>query len=659
MNSSSLKARLLKPGFFICLAFIFLTQNVFAQQGYNPHKTFDPTFLNDPRTAYRNGDGSPGPRYWQNHADYNIDVSLDDANHRISGTVVISYTNNSPDELNNLWLQLEQNLYKKDSRGVATTPAGGRSYAPRQYYGGYDIKSVEVSRNGTFHKADYVISDTRMQLRLPEALQPKGGKIRIKINYAFTVPKYGVDIMGRMKTDHGWLYEIAQWYPRMAVYDDIRGWNTLPFLGAGEFYLEYGNFDVTIDAPWNYIVVASGKLQNPQDVLTKPQRSRLEQARHSDQTIAIRKPGEVDNANTRPVQSGRLKWHYVIHNARDASWAASPAFAWDAARVNLPGDKTALAMSVYPPESAGQDAWGRATEFVKGTLEYYSRKWDFTYPYPVAVNVAGPVGGMEYPGLVFCGLHSKGGGLWGVTTHEFGHTWFPMVVGSNERRYAWMDEGFNTFINFYATQEFNNGEFAHDFNTQYILRYMTSKDTQPIMTYADYLKTGNLGGAAYSKPSVGLHILREDILGPEAFDYAFQQYIKQWAYKHPSPKDFFRTMNNATGEDLNWFWKEWFYKTWTLDQAVEDVHYANQNPADGSLITIKNNNQMVMPVTVKVWESDGNSGIKELPVEIWQRGGHWTFRYDSNSKIDSVTIDPNLNLPDVNRSNNTWKPADN
>lgn len=653
------KTKQLATSFFVCLCSLLLAQTAAAQQNYNPHKTFDPTFLNDPGTAYRSGDGSPGPQYWQNHANYKIDVALDNDDHRISGSVVISYTNNSPDNLNYLWLQLEQNLYSKDSRGVATTPAGGRSYAPRQYYGGYDIKSVEISRNGTFQKADYVISDTRMQIRLPQALNSGGGQIRIKIEYAFTVPKYGVDIMGRSKTDHGWIYDIAQWYPRMAVYDDIRGWNTLPFLGAGEFYLEYGDFDLTIDAPWNFIVVASGKLQNPGDVLTKTQQSRLEQARHSDQTVFIRKPDEVEDADTRPVQSGRLIWHYVIHNARDASWAASPAFAWDAARINLPGGKTALAMSVYPPESAGQEAWGRATQFVKGSLEYYSRKWDFRYPYPVAVNVAGPVGGMEYPGLVFCSSHSKGGGLWGVTTHEFGHTWFPMIVGSNERRYAWMDEGFNTFINFYATQEFNNGEFAHRFDAQHILRYMTSEDTQPIMTYADYLKTGNLGGAAYSKPSVGLHILREDILGPDTFDYAFQQYIKQWAYKHPSQKDFFRTMSNASGEDLNWFWKEWFYKTWTLDQAIEDVHYVDQNPSKGSLITLKNNDQMVMPVTVKVWEANGHSGTQKLPVEIWQRGASWTFKYDSDSKIDSVTIDPNKHLPDVNRGNNTWKAGNN
>ncbi|MGD8428046.1 MAG: M1 family aminopeptidase, partial [Balneolaceae bacterium] len=409
--------------------------------------------------------------------------------------------------------------------------------------------------------------------------------------------------------------------------------------------------------PWNFIVVASGELQNPADVLTAEQQNRLQKAQNSDQTVFIRKPDEIEKNDSRPVQKGRLQWHYIIHNARDASWAASPAFAWDAARVDLPGGKKALAMSVYPPESAGKNSWGRATEFVKGTLEYYSQKWAFTYPYPVAVNVAGPVGGMEYPGIVFCSLHSGGSSLWGVTTHEFGHTWFPMIVGSNERRYAWMDEGFNSFINFYATREFNNGEFAHDFNTRRIVRYMTSEDTEPIMTYADYLQTGNLGAAAYSKPAIGLHILREEILGPDTFDYAFQKYIERWAYKHPRPEDFFRTMNNASGEDLNWFWKEWFYTTWTLDQAIDDIHYVDQNPAKGCYITITNNDRMVMPVTVRVWESNGRKGTQKLPVEIWQRGATWTFKYHSTSKIDSVTIDPDLQLPDANLANNTWKPS--
>ncbi|HYW36335.1 MAG TPA: M1 family metallopeptidase, partial [Balneolaceae bacterium] len=624
---------------WIISLFLFLFASSIARaqnQGYNSDKTFDPTFLNGPGTVYRSGDGSPGPQYWQNRADYKINVSLNNKRHRISGSVRITYTNNSPDSLSTLWLHLEQNLYKKSSLGVATTPAHGRPYAPKNYYSGYQIHSVKISRGGPFHSAHYVISDTRMQIRLQHPLKPDGHHLRIKINYDFTVPKYGVDIMGRMKTKHGWIYQIGQWYPRMAVYDDVRGWNTLPFLGAGEFFLEYGNFDYTIEAPWNFIIEGSGKLLNPKQVLTRTEINRLKKARRTDKKVTVIKPKNVGNSGTRPVHHGRLKWHFKLNNARDVAWGASPAFAWDASGVKLPNGKNILAMALYPPQSAGHNRWGRSTEYVKASLKFYSKFWDFTYPYPNAVAVAGPVDGMEYPSLVFCGWKGKKDKLWATTTHEFGHTWFPMIVGSNERRYAWMDEGFNTFSNFYSTQHFNKGEYAHPFHVQQVIPYMTSKNTQPILTYADNLKPKNLGGAAYTKPAVGLHILRQDILGPKKFDYAFQQYIKRWAYKHPRPKDFFRTMNDASGEDLNWFWKEWFYKTWMLDQAIKNVRYINQDPSKGAYITLKNNNRMVMPVTVRLWQANDSTITKKLPVQIWQRGGTWTFKMHSTSRIDSV-----------------------
>jgi hypothetical protein len=625
---------------------------VFAQnQSYNPKKTFDPTFLNQPGNAYRSGNGAPGPDYWQNRADYEINVSLNDKSHRISGSVMITYTNNSPDSLHYLWLQLAQNVYKKNSLGAKTTPAGGRPYGPKDFTGGYQMKSVRVNRGKSFQSADYLISDTRMQIRLHQPLKSGGGRLRIKIKYGFTIPKYGVDIMGRMKTKHGWIYQMGQWYPRMCVFDDIRGWNILPFLSAGEFYLEYGNFDYTINVPWNFIVVGSGKLQNPKKVLTKKEVSRLKKARHTDEKVSIIKPENVGNLKTRPVHKGRLTWHFKISNARDAAWAASPAYAWDADGLTLLNGKKVLAMAVYPPESAGKKRWGRAAEFTKASLKFYSKFYDFNYPYPVAVNTAGPVDGMEYPALVFCNAKSKAPSLWGTTTHEFGHTWFPMIVGSNERRYAWMDEGFNTFANFYATQHFNHGEFAHPFSVKRLAHFMASrgKRAQPILTYADNLRA--LGMNAYVKPAAGLHILRQDILGPEKFDYAFQQYIKRWAYKHPRPKDFFRTMNDASGKDLNWFWKEWFYKTWKLDQAITNV---KRDSSGAAYITLKNNDQMEMPVEVRLYETNGDSLSKKLPVQIWQRGGTWRFKVNSHSRIDSVKIDPDHQLPDVDKANNRW-----
>lgn len=633
------------------LLLLISTTCTFGQsREYDPAKVFDATFLNEPGNSYRSANGAPGPLYWQNRADYKINVSLNDENHRITGSAVITYTNNSPDALQFLWLHLEQNLYKKSSLGAQTTPAGGRSYAPRDFTGGYQIKSVEVSRSGNFKSANYLISDTRMQIRLQRPLKAKGEQIHIKINYAFTVPKYGVSIMGRMKTDHGWIYEMGQWYPRMAVYDDVNGWNTLPFMSAGEFYLEYGNFDYTVEVPWNFIVAGSGKLQNPQDVLTQKQIESLEEARRTNKKVTIIKPKDVGTSQTRPIQNGRLTWHFKISGARDAAWAASPAFAWDAEGFTLPGNKEVLSMAVYPPESAGKDRWGRATEYVKASLQFFSKFYDFNYPYPVAVNVGGPVGGMEYPGIVYCSSRSGGRGLMGVTAHEFGHTWFPMIVGSNERRYAWMDEGFNSFADFYATQHFNNGEFARPYQISRITQGMKGDNLQPILTYADQLRS--LGFNGYSKPAAGLHILREVVLGPKKFDYAFQQYVQRWAFKHPQPKDFFRTMNNASGVDLNWFWKAWFYKTWTLDQAITNVV---QDSTGAFLVTITNNNQMVMPVIVQAWPSNGEPITKKLPVQIWQKTGTWTFKIHANSPLDSVKLDPEVLLPDVNRDNNTWK----
>jgi len=645
---------------FISGVFLFLfavSGILWAQQthSYDSHKAFDPTFLNDPGTAYRNGDGTPGPKYWQNSPDYTIHVTLNEKDTTISGTTDISYTNNSPDELNYLWLQIDQNLFNPESRGNKTTPVGGDRFGIQGFNGGEDIQSVSVTMHGKTYKPNYQITDTRMQVRLKNPLTPQGGKVTISIKYSFKIPQYGSDRMGRLKTQNGWIYELAQWYPRMEVYDDIRGWTTLPYLGLGEFYEDYGNYDYYVTVPWDMIVGGSGVLQNPKEVLTQKEINRLNKAKKSDKTVSIIQADEVGNKDTRPVDHGTLTWHFKMKNSRDVSWAASRAFTWDGARVNLPSGRKAIAMSMYPEESAGKEAWGRATEYLKRSMEIYSKNF-YEYPWNSATTIAGVASGMEYPGIVFCGWQYKASGLWGVITHEIGHNWFPMTVGTNERRYMWMDEGFNTYLNGRASELFNNGEYTYRGGTH--VRSITESlknNNEPLMTRPDAIGLNHYG-LYYRKTALGLNILRNVVVGKDRFDYAFNQYIREWAFKHPRPEDFFRLMNNATGENLNWFWKEWFYKTWKLDQSVEDVHYVNQNPADGAYITIKNNDQMVMPSKVKVWESNGNTGTKDLPVEIWQRGGTWTFKYDSSSKIDSVKIDPNNQLPDIDLSNNTWKP---
>lgn len=618
---------------------------------YDQHEAFSPLFYPSNGNEYRSASGAPGHKYWQNRADYTITAVLDTANHSIDGSVTITYKNNSPDKLPFLWLQLDQNIYREDSRGVATTVVSGGRFANRTFTKGYNIKSVNVVVNGRKTEVKYIINDTRMQLILPEALKADGAVAKIYVDYSYEVPQYGTDRTGRLKTRYGWIYEIAQWYPRMEVYDDVLGWNSMPYQGAAEFYLEYGDFDYTITAPAGMIVVGSGALQNESQVLNDKEKAQLAKARNSDKTVMIRDSAEVAALQPR---GGMLSWRFICKNARDVAWAASTAFVWDAARINLPSGKKALAQSVYPVESImAPNGWVRSTEFVKGSIEIYSKEW-FEYTYPVATNVAGIVGGMEYPGIVFCSYRSSGGGLWGVTDHEFGHNWFPMIVGSNERKYAWMDEGFNTFINQGAGKEFNNGEFYQKQQGQSMGRAMNG---DPIMTLPDAIQSSYLGMAAYYKPALGLTILRDYILGKERFDYAFRTYIERWAFKHPTPWDFFRTMENVAGEDLSWFWRGWFINNWKLDQAVKDVKYVSNDPAKGALITIENLEQMVLPVVLAVTDSKGVTDTVKLPAEIWQRGATWTFKHNSDSKITKVVIDPDKAFPDIDPSNNTWTGA--
>lgn len=619
---------------------------------YDQHEAFAPFFYPSAGNEYRGAAGNPGPKYWQNAADYAINVTLDTATHRLSGATVITYKNNSPDALPFLWLQLDQNIYREDSRAEATTVVSGGRYANRNFTKGYELKSVHIIVNGKSQPANYLVTDTRMQIRLPQSMK-QGTSLQVKVEYAFTIPEYGTDRMGRLNTRNGWMYELAQWYPRMAVYDDVLGWNTLPYLGAGEFYLEYGNFDYTVTAPAGMVVAGSGELTNPAQVLTATEAARLAKARNSDATVMIRDSADVTRPETR---KGNLTWHFVCKNARDIAFTASKAYIWDAARMNLPDGKKALAQSVYPVESAGDGAWGRSTEYTKACIEHYSEKW-YPYTYPVATNVAGITGGMEYPGIVFCHWKSTKGGLWGVTNHEFGHNWFPMIVGSNERKYAWMDEGFNTFINDFATTDFNKGEYNRKQSVQSAAKYLFGKTSEPIMHTPDVIQNSNLGAEAYYKPALGLKLLRNQILGPERFDYAFRTYIDRWAFKHPTPWDFFRTMENVAGEDLSWFWRGWFFNSWKLDQAVKDVKYVKGDPANGALITIENKEQLPMPVVIFVKEANGKSDTVRLPVEIWQRGGTWTFQYPSTSKIAGVVIDPNGDFPDIDPSNNTFKEA--
>ena len=635
------------------LSVIAITQYAQQPSKYDNKEAFYPQFYPYPGNEFRSASGEPGPKYWQNRADYKINATLDTVTHKVIGDVEIIYTNNSPDNLKFLWLQLDQNIYREDSRASATTTQAGGRWANTKFTEGDVIKSISADVTGKSYTPKYIVSDTRMQVWLNDALKASGNKVKLKIAFEFTVPEYGTDRMGRLKTKNGWVYEVAQWFPRLCVYDDIQGWNTLPYIGQGEFYLEYGDLEYTITAPADLIVVGSGELLNPQDCYTADQQKRWSEAKNSDKTVTIRGEKEIKDASSRPNKPNCV-WKFKITNARDVAWGASKAFVLDAAKINLPSGKKSMAISAYPVESIKKNGWQRSTEFVKGSIEHYSKKW-LEFPYPAATNVAGIVGGMEYPGIVFCGYTASGGGLWGVTDHEFGHTWFPMIVGNNERKYAWMDEGFNTFINDLSTEEFNKGEFVSSSSLGDLTNYVFNDEMDGLFNAPDVIGQNHLGIAAYVKPSIMLNALRDLVLGKERFDAAFREYVNRWAFKHPTPWDFFHSMENISGEDLGWFWRAWVLNTWKLDQAVKEVKYIRNDPANGVNITIENLEKMAMPVLIQVKEENGKEHNLTLPVEIWQRGSSWTFHVATTSNVTDVILDPDKKLPDINRNNNKMK----
>jgi hypothetical protein len=623
--------------------------------GYDPRATFAPLSLPEAVNTYRAGSGLPGPSYWQNRADYRIHASLDTHAHALIGEVEIGYTNNSPDLLDVLWLQLDQNIYRPDSRAKAAIDPNRTKRAGGGSTDGYAIESVEVEQDGRRTMVKPVFSDTRMQVMLASPLAGKGGKATLRIRYRFTIPDESFG--GRMawgRVQNGTTYDLAQWYPRMAVYDDIRGWDPLPYL-AQEFYLEYGDFDYWVTAPATMTVAGSGALENPRDVLTPLQLARLTKATESDKTVAIIAPSEISAAHK---GGGTKTWHFHMMDTRDVAFSASDAFAWDAARIRLPDGKTSLAMSYYPGESAGTARWGRSTQYVKDTVESMSRRW-YPYPWPAAINVAGPATGMEYPGIVFDGVEDAGKPLFWITAHEIGHSWFPMIVGFDERRHAWMDEGFNTFIDTFESEDFNHGEYAPKRDSEFapgggnpvdeILPVLADPAAPPIFSRADTVTEKWRHPVTYFKSALGLVLLREQILTPERFDPAFRHFIATWAYKHPKPSDFFRFMESEAGEDLSWWWRGWYLTNSTYDVAIDRISKA---PDGSSSVTVENKDPLVMPVTLRLSFADGSHEDRRLPAETWIRQIASDILVPAGRTLISAELDPDHRLPDRDRSNN-------
>ncbi len=618
---------------------------------------FRPLALPTPN-AYRTGSGMPGPQYWQQRADYTIRASLDTAARSVKGEETIRYVNNSPDTLRYVWMQLDQNLVATDSRSSLVGGGFGRAPTEPDFVGGYVLERVGVLRapragaRPASVALPYRVNATMMRVDLDRPLPPKAS-VELDVAWHNMVPVQA-GRTGREKFPEGWLYEIAQWYPRMAVYDDVRGWNTEQYLGNGEFYLEYGDIDFSITAPANYTVTGTGVLQNAAQVLTAEQRRRLAEAAKSDTTIHIITREEVGTPGLLPPGTGATRtWHFKAQNVRDVAWAAAPNFIWDAS-----GWEGVLIQALYPPVAL--PLWSQAADMGRHTIMHHSR-W-LRYPYPTAINVNGPVGGMEYPMIVFCSERRDEHGLYYVTTHELGHEWFPMIVGSNERLYGWQDEGFNTFIDYFSfhdrypddTTMANGQAMGHGVAWWVGLLTHYSGREAPIMEPQDRNPPFISGTLHYPKTALGLHLLREQLVDSTAFDQAFREYARRWAFKHPTPADFFRTMNDALGEDLSWFWRSWFFRTDHLDQAVDSVVQRDSAGATWARMFLSLKAEMPAPIDLDVALANGNTVHVKLPVEAWYRGSPYVYARLWPARVTKVTIDPRGVYPDVNRANNTW-----
>src|SRR5215212_2770102 len=555
---------------------------------------------------YRAASGAPGHRYWQQRADYTIEAELDDATQRITAKETVTYYNNSPDALSYLWLQLDQNIFARASEANVTraaptftpTPEPGDEYteshrvpyatldrllSQETFEGGQRVTAVRDAKGNPLR---FTVVHTMMRIDLPQPLAPgQNTTFSVDWNYLINDAKTlggrsGYEFFPR---DGNYVFEVAQWFPRMAAYNDVSGWQHKQFLGSGEFTLEFGNYRVRLTVPDDHVVAATGVLQNPQEVLTPTQRQRLKQAETAKEPVFIITPQEA-KANESSKPRGKKTWVFSADNVRDFAFASSRKFIWDAQGHNVEGNRV-MAMSLYPNE--GEPLWSKySTHSIMHTLNVYSR-YSFAYPYPVAISVNGPVGGMEYPMICFNGPRPEPDGTYtaktkygliSVVIHEVGHNYFPMIVNSDERQWTWMDEGLNTFLQFLAEQEWEKNYPSRRREPQNIAEYMASEAQVPIMTNSESVL--QFGNNAYGKPATALNILRETVLGRELFDFAFKTYAQRWKFKRPMPADFFRTMEDASGVDLDWFWRGWFYTTDHVDIAIERVRLFTTDTLD-------------------------------------------------------------------------------
>ena len=610
---------------------------------------FAPVVLPAPN-EFRLASGAPGPKYWQNRADYDLHATLDTSAKTLRGTLRLRYTNNSPDTLPFLWMQMEQNAFRDRSLNSFIFPQDSR-FGARGFEGGDVIERfVQITRGeprGAVVKTR--VEGTMMKVDLAEPLAP-GRTATVDVAWHFLIPEHGADRMGR----DGALYELAQWYPRVAVYDDVRGWNIEPYLGQGEFYLEYGDFHYDVTVPSGYLVAGTGELTNARDVLTSDEIARLSRAAHSDSTVHIVTAAELASGSARPrVTANRtLTWTFRARNVRDVAWAASPDFLWDASSW-----KGRMAYAYYRPSAI--ETWKDAADMSRTSIMEYSERW-LDYPYPQISAIEGPISGMEYPMVAMENKSKDKYDLYNVVTHEIGHMWFPMIVGSNERVHMWQDEGFNTFINTFSEARRypeKGDQMARALGERGLVESaMTQGVDGPIEVNPDRIDPRLLGLEAYVKPSVGLQLLRQEIMGPAAFDDAFRTYARRWMYKHPTPADFFRTMEDVGGRRLDWFWREWFLENPHFDQAIDTVVTTTHGDTTDVVVMYGNRARGVLPVHARFTLSDGSVRDFDYPAEVWSTNAlHYVRRYRFvGTTVSAIELDPAKRLVDLDRDNNTW-----
>ncbi|WP_341838085.1 M1 family aminopeptidase [Chitinophaga pollutisoli] len=603
---------------------------------YDPVAAFAP-LPHPAATATRGASGKPGPAYWQNRADYKVAVSIDTLSREVKAHCAMAYTNNSPDTLTYLWLTAVQNRFRRDSRETLLTPPKGSRFGINDHTEGLEIASIKAgNRNAT-----YSLTHNYIRVDLPQPLLP-GRQVKLETDYKFILPLNGSDNMGVLKTAAGSVFQYTGVFPRVCVYDDLRGWN----VSGTQYYVECGSTEMHFTAPANMIVQGTGLLLNPEDVLRPEVLRKYRQSLKSDTVIRVRSAGEAFS----PSSAASLTWKFREPNAGDGGWSASASFNWEGLATRLTNGTAIPTMALFPTGSNRE--WDTIIRAMPRMLKAYSDQWS-PYPYAAAINIATGVTGLASPGVSFIHYQhsSYAASVWIKTNHELGHAWFNLMIAADSR-HGWMCEGQNTFINLVNAATLN-GSVPFDMQTSFSWMNM-KKPHVPVSTLFGSVPPADMGPLMYMKPGTAFLLLRNEVLGPGRFDPAFREYMRAWAFKHPAPHDFFRIMENGTGEDLAWFWRAWFLTDARMDQGITKVAYDGDKPDKGVLISIINKRQMPMPVDILVREFNGKQHRVKLPVQVWEWSDAHTLKVPTTTAVVSVQLDPESLLPDADRADNIW-----